>query len=72
MSVRRRTWTNRSGKHEAWIVDYFDAGGVRRNATLSARKRLMIMKRRSRNKSAMAHIQRRACRPPSPKRLRAG
>ena len=38
MSVRRRTWTNRSGKHEAWIVDYFDAGGVRRNATFERKK----------------------------------
>jgi integrase len=31
MSIRKREWTTRSGKERtAWLVDYFDAGGTRR------------------------------------------
>ena len=37
MSVRRRTWTNRNGEQcSAWVVNYTDAGGVRRIATFDA------------------------------------
>src|SRR5262245_22135526 len=39
MSVRKREWTTSKGEvKEAWIVDYFDPGGTRRQKTF-ARKR---------------------------------
>lgn len=39
MSVRKREWTTRTGElREAWIVDYFDAGGVRRLKTFKRKK----------------------------------
>lgn len=39
MSVRKREWTTRNGEQrEAWIVDYFDAGGVRRLKTFKRKK----------------------------------
>src|SRR5262245_28584687 len=31
MSVRKRTWTSRGRERMAWVVDYFDAKGIRRN-----------------------------------------
>ena len=39
MSIRRRTWTTRGGdRHEAWILDYYDAQGDRHTETYSRRK----------------------------------
>lgn len=39
MSVRKRTWTTGKGeKREAWIVDYFDAEGVRRQKTFQRQR----------------------------------
>jgi integrase len=39
MSVRKRTWTTRRGeKKEAWIVDYADQAGVRRQCTFERKK----------------------------------
>jgi integrase len=39
MSVRKRTWTTRSGEHkEAWIVDYSDQSGTRRLKTFERKK----------------------------------
>jgi integrase len=39
MSVRRREWVTTKGEQrEAWIVDYFDAGGVRRLKTFKRKK----------------------------------
>ena len=39
MSVRKREWTTRKGEQrEAWIADYFDAGGVRRLKTFRRKK----------------------------------
>src|SRR5215510_4001590 len=39
MSVRKREWTTRNGEErEAWVVDYTDAGGVRRLKTFERKK----------------------------------
>jgi integrase len=39
MSVRKRTWlTSKGAQREAWIVDYPDAGGVRRLKTFRRKK----------------------------------
>ena len=39
MSVRMRRWTTRTGEvKKAWVVDYFDSDGVRRQETLLRRK----------------------------------
>ncbi|KQT53685.1 integrase [Aureimonas sp. Leaf454] len=39
MSVRKRSWTNSKGQEKtAWIVDYPDAKGVRRQKTFSKKK----------------------------------
>jgi integrase len=39
MSVRKREWTTTQGEQrEAWIVDYFDAGGTRRLKTFKRKK----------------------------------
>jgi integrase len=39
VSVRKRTWTNRDGSQgEAWIVNYTDAGGVRRIKTFDLKR----------------------------------
>ena len=40
MSVRKREWTTTQGEQrEAWIVDYFDAGGTRRLKTFKRKIR---------------------------------
>jgi integrase len=36
-SVRKRTWQTKDGKQTAWIADYFDQAGVRRQKTFSSR-----------------------------------
>jgi len=36
-SVRKRTWQTKHGPKTAWIADYFDQGGVRRQKTFSTR-----------------------------------
>jgi integrase len=39
MSVRKRSWVTTAGEQrEAWIVDYFDAGGTRRLKTFKRKK----------------------------------
>src|ERR1700704_5767662 len=39
MSVRKRSWTTRSGEpREAWIVDYFDQDGDRHIETFERKK----------------------------------
>ena len=38
MSVRKRAWTSRAGKHEAWIVDYSDMHGKRRAKTFKLKR----------------------------------
>jgi integrase len=39
VSVRRRIWANQSGeRREAWVVDYSDASGVRRNAQFERKR----------------------------------
>ncbi|MDQ0998092.1 integrase [Phyllobacterium ifriqiyense] len=39
MSIRKRTWTNAKGEEKtAWVVDYFDATGVRRLKTFKLKK----------------------------------
>lgn len=39
MSVRRRTWANQRGEQrEAWVVNYTDAGGVRRISTFDRKR----------------------------------
>ena len=38
MSIRKRTWTSRKGKQEAWIVDYTDQHGKRRHKTFAKKK----------------------------------
>ena len=38
MSVRKREWTNKSGEHSAWIVDYVDAAGKRHIETFERKK----------------------------------
>jgi len=39
MSIRKRKWTAASGlEHEAWVVDYVDQGGKRRNKQFDRKK----------------------------------
>ena len=39
MSIRRRVWRTAAREaREAWVVDYFDAGGVRRNAQFERKR----------------------------------
>lgn len=37
-SIRKRAWTSRGTKREAWVCDYFDQAGTRRLKTFSTRK----------------------------------
>jgi integrase len=37
-SIRKRSWTHRGIKKEAWIVDYTDQGGTRRLKTFGTKK----------------------------------
>ena len=50
MSVRKRAWTSRAGKHEAWIVDYADQNGKRRHRTFR-------LKRDAEKFAATTHVQ---------------
>jgi integrase len=36
--VRKRTWTNKAGEQAAWIADYRDQSGVRRQKTFDTKK----------------------------------
>jgi len=45
-SVRKRTWTNRTGTHEAWIVDYKDERGKRLSGGQFERKKDADAKKR--------------------------
>ena len=38
MSVRKRTWVSGGEEKSAWIVDYFDQEGVRRQETFTRKK----------------------------------
>lgn len=38
MSIRKRTWTNASGEKTAWVVDYRDQNGKRRQKTFKRKK----------------------------------
>ncbi|MDO9411975.1 MAG: site-specific integrase [Pseudolabrys sp.] len=38
MAIRKRAWTTKKGKHEAWIVDYADQGGNRRHKTFPRKR----------------------------------
>src|SRR5438445_257570 len=38
MSVRKRTWTVKGIRREAWIVDYVDTAGKRRQKTFAKKK----------------------------------
>jgi integrase len=37
-SIRKRTWTSNGTEKSAWVVDYFDQGGVKRRATFPTKK----------------------------------
>jgi integrase len=37
-SIRKRTWKSRGEERSAWIVDYFDQGGTRRQKTFATKK----------------------------------
>jgi len=46
-SVRKREWTNRTGKHEAWVVDYIDQDGKRRHKQFKRKKEADEYRRRA-------------------------